>query len=174
MALSGRTGVAVLAADEKTIQVTPKPRPEDASAVEKSTAQAPLEPGVGGKKPALRNRQWQRIAIIAMLIGLVLGGLWVGFRSPVKRPDPSVIPVAPLPPVTETPQVVKTPPVVETPPVAGIRQSFAPEMVWIPGGCFQMGSPASEQDRDDDERCHPIVEAPPRRGIPPRQIALNP
>jgi len=31
------------------------------------------------------------------------------------------------------------------------RKSFEPEMVSIRGGCFQMGSPTSEKDRDSDE-----------------------
>ena len=31
------------------------------------------------------------------------------------------------------------------------------EMVWIPGGTFQMGSPATEPDRDDDEVLHTQV-----------------
>ena len=34
--------------------------------------------------------------------------------------------------------------------------SFEPEMVRIPGGCFQMGSPASEKGRNEDERRHPV------------------
>lgn len=44
------------------------------------------------------------------------------------------------------------------PPAA--RQSFEPELVRLPGGCFQMGSPASEAGRDSDERQHRVcVEA---------------
>ncbi len=40
------------------------------------------------------------------------------------------------------------------------RLAFEPELVSIPGGCFQMGSPGSEEGRDDDERQHRIcVEA---------------
>ncbi|MDS4029606.1 MAG: SUMF1/EgtB/PvdO family nonheme iron enzyme [Candidatus Contendobacter sp.] len=31
-----------------------------------------------------------------------------------------------------------------------------PKMVQIPGGCFQMGSPAKEADRNDDERQHQV------------------
>ncbi|MDG4553825.1 MAG: bifunctional serine/threonine-protein kinase/formylglycine-generating enzyme family protein [Candidatus Competibacter sp.] len=41
-------------------------------------------------------------------------------------------------------------------PAAVPRSSFEPEVVRIPGGCFEMGSPASEADRDDDERQHRV------------------
>jgi formylglycine-generating enzyme required for sulfatase activity len=30
------------------------------------------------------------------------------------------------------------------------------ELVYVPGGCFQMGSPESEQGRDDDEKLHKV------------------
>ena len=33
---------------------------------------------------------------------------------------------------------------------------FCPEMVRIQGGCFQMGSPMTEKNRDDDERQHRV------------------
>jgi formylglycine-generating enzyme required for sulfatase activity len=33
---------------------------------------------------------------------------------------------------------------------------FCPQMVRLPGGCFQMGSPESETGRDDDERQHQV------------------
>ncbi|KAA6182485.1 SUMF1/EgtB/PvdO family nonheme iron enzyme [Thiohalocapsa marina] len=36
------------------------------------------------------------------------------------------------------------------------RLAFEPELVAIEGGCFQMGSPASEAERDDDERQHRV------------------
>lgn len=36
------------------------------------------------------------------------------------------------------------------------RSRFEPDMVRIPGGCFQMGSPAWETDRDEDERQHRV------------------
>lgn len=36
------------------------------------------------------------------------------------------------------------------------RLSFEPKMVQIAGGCFQMGSPKTEQERDDDERQHEV------------------
>jgi len=35
-------------------------------------------------------------------------------------------------------------------------QGIVPEMVRIPAGCFQMGSPTSEKERDDDERQHRV------------------
>ncbi len=41
-------------------------------------------------------------------------------------------------------------------PVERPRQSFEPELVSITGGCFQMGSPESESDRDSDERQHRV------------------
>jgi formylglycine-generating enzyme required for sulfatase activity len=48
-------------------------------------------------------------------------------------------------------------PVVATPaPVERPRKAFEPEMVRIKGGCFQMGSPKSEPDRNDNERQHEV------------------
>ena len=41
-------------------------------------------------------------------------------------------------------------------PVAGRRRPYEPEMIALRGGCFQMGSPASEKDRDSDERQHQV------------------
>ncbi|KAB2925173.1 MAG: formylglycine-generating enzyme family protein [Candidatus Contendobacter sp.] len=41
-------------------------------------------------------------------------------------------------------------------PTAPSRSSLEPEMVQIPAGCFQMGSPGSETGRDDDERQHQV------------------
>ena len=40
----------------------------------------------------------------------------------------------------------------------GQKRTFAGfEMIWCPPGEFLMGSPAREANRDDDERCHPVV-----------------
>ena len=36
------------------------------------------------------------------------------------------------------------------------RSDLEPELVSISGGCFQMGSPANEEGRDDDERQHRV------------------
>jgi formylglycine-generating enzyme required for sulfatase activity len=174
---------AVLVAEERTAHVESKQRLQ-AALPDEATTQAPVEPGVGGEQPGLRSRHWRVAAVAVVLIGLVWGGAWVGFRSPLKRPDPSVIAVAPppsaaetppvvetprameTPPAADTPTVMETPPVVETPivveapAVALTRPSLEPEMVRIPGGCFEMGSPASEKGRNDDERRHPVcVEA---------------
>ena len=41
-------------------------------------------------------------------------------------------------------------------PVKPARKAFEPEMVLVEGGCFQMGSPASERGRDRDERQHRV------------------
>ena len=41
-------------------------------------------------------------------------------------------------------------------PATPSRSSFEPEMVRIPRGCFQMGSPAWETGRDEDERQHEV------------------
>ncbi len=41
-------------------------------------------------------------------------------------------------------------------PAAPSRSSFEPDLVRIPAGCFQMGSPASEAYRDSDERQHRV------------------
>ena len=56
--------------------------------------------------------------------------------------------------------------VIELEPVASVasvvaepespNRSLNPEMVTIPGGCYQMGSPESEEGRDDDERQHRV------------------
>ena len=63
-------------------------------------------------------------------------------------------PSRPAPPSTST-----TPPA-PRPSAPATRQPFEPEMVRIPGGCFQMGSPVSEADRRDNERLHRVcVEA---------------
>lgn len=72
------------------------------------------------------------------------------------KPEPS-----PRPPATAStaPAPEERPPVTaSTAPVSmeRPRQSFEPEMVRIPGGCFQMGSPASEPDRSDEERQHEV------------------
>jgi formylglycine-generating enzyme required for sulfatase activity len=39
---------------------------------------------------------------------------------------------------------------------AETHQAFEPEMVKIKGGCFQMGSPNTELERDDNERQHEV------------------
>ncbi len=39
------------------------------------------------------------------------------------------------------------------------RDDWKPEMVAIRGGCFQMGSSASEEGRQDDERRHRVCVA---------------
>ena len=65
-------------------------------------------------------------------------------KTPVVRPV-----VNPVTPPTPAPIVI-------TPPTTPSRQHFEPEMVRLPGGCFQMGSPASEKDRDSDERQHEV------------------
>ena len=142
--------------------------------------QSPVKPSIDQERPAWANRRW-RVAVIALvLIGLAWGGAWIGFRSPPSQPDLPVVPVAPpsvappsvappsvappsvaeTPPVAEKTPVVEKMPVMETPPLAQASQSFEPEMARIPGGCFQMGSPASEKGRSEDERQHRVcVEA---------------
>ena len=41
-------------------------------------------------------------------------------------------------------------------PTAPSRSSFEPDLVRIPAGCFQMGSPDGEEGRDSDERQHRV------------------
>ncbi|HSA48197.1 MAG TPA: hypothetical protein P5552_17120, partial [Candidatus Competibacteraceae bacterium] len=153
---------------------------------EEKTILLPQQPSVDRERPAWPYRRWRVVVVALALIGLVWGGTWIGLRSPSKRSEPPITPVAP-PPMVETPSVVKappvaetlpmvekpmaetlpvvktptaeTPPVTETPRVAETsvvvtRPSLEPEMVPISKGCFQMGSPTSEKDRDQDER-HP-------------------
>ena len=183
---------AVLAAEESAEPPPLKQRLEPVLPDEEKTILLPQQPSVDRERPARPYRRW-RVAVAAVaLIGLVWGGAWIGLRSPSKRSEPPITPVAP-PPMVETPPVVKAPPVAETlpmvekpmaetlpvvktptaetPPVTETprvtetsvvvtRPSFEPEMVPISKGCFQMGSPASEKDRDQDERRHPVcVEA---------------
>ncbi|MEW8438671.1 MAG: SUMF1/EgtB/PvdO family nonheme iron enzyme, partial [Candidatus Thiodiazotropha taylori] len=40
--------------------------------------------------------------------------------------------------------------------LAANRQPYEPEMVALPGGSFEMGSPSSEEGRDDDEQQHRV------------------
>jgi len=40
--------------------------------------------------------------------------------------------------------------------MAAFKQSLPGRMVAISGGCFEMGSPASEKGRDDDEKPHRV------------------
>ncbi len=47
-------------------------------------------------------------------------------------------------------------PVAPAPTAPAARPAFEPEMVAITGGCFQMGSPNSEPDRNDNERQHEV------------------
>ncbi len=83
---------------------------------------------------------------------------------PVVKPLAVEAPPVVKPPAVEMPPVVKPPtvemPVVEAPAAAVIGLSLQPEMAPLPGGCFQMGSPASEKGRSEDERYHRVcVEA---------------
>ncbi len=159
---------AVLVEDERVVQAPVEPVVQ---APVEPVVQAPADQSVDQERPAWPNRRW-RVAVIALvLIGLAWGGAWIGFRSPPRQPDLPVVPVAPppvaeTPPVAEMPSVAETPsvaekmPVMETPPIAQASQSFEPEMMRIPGGCFQMGSPISEKGRSEDERQHRVcVEA---------------
>jgi formylglycine-generating enzyme required for sulfatase activity len=52
-----------------------------------------------------------------------------------------------------TPRAPATPAVA---PAAPSDSSLRPDLVRIPAGCFQMGSPGSETGRDDDERQHRV------------------
>ena len=45
-------------------------------------------------------------------------------------------------------------------PVAPDRVASRPELIWLPGGTFQMGSPAGEVGRDSDEARHPVEVGP--------------
>ena len=41
-------------------------------------------------------------------------------------------------------------------PVRPTRRAYEPEMVLVKGGCYQMGSPASERDRSSNEKQHRV------------------
>jgi formylglycine-generating enzyme required for sulfatase activity len=84
--------------------------------------------------------------VLLLLAGLALApcpiraGIIGGFELPAKKANPNprsetvvLNPVSPRPGATFTE------------PVTGM------EFVWIPGGCFMMGSPSEEEGHDDDE-----------------------
>ena len=76
------------------------------------------------------------------------------FSVPSSAPEPehnlpTAAPPAPVtPPVTDPPSTA--------PSLAG-RKIVAPQMLTIPAGSFQMGSPASEPERENDERPQHLV-----------------
>jgi formylglycine-generating enzyme required for sulfatase activity len=66
-----------------------------------------------------------------------------------SKPQITVASVAPLPETKPEPEPAAAGKF-WTDPVTGM------EFVWIPKGCFQMGSPESEKDRSSDERRHEV------------------
>lgn len=98
-----------------------------------------------------------------MGLGLVLGlGGWAVLgaeldpevRKLMKEYEQRAAPPAPKP------KPKPKPPPVEVESAPALEPGLAPELVRLPGGCFQMGSPENEPDRGDDEYQHRVcVEA---------------
>ena len=89
------------------------------------------------------------LVIIAVLVPL-LSWAWVigGFEIPAKKVKPKPKPPPVIRNLTNTP--------VSTPSSGSSGQTFRDsttgmEFVWVPKGCFQMGSPSGESKRDSDE-----------------------
>jgi len=144
----------------------------------------PATPATPTRNPGWWTRSWARTATLAMaLTGLAGGWLWLSGRSPPKlAPEsPTVEPVLPIVVVPSTvapttaPASAPSAPTVELASFASPdsdRQagdllprdrlpdgSEGPAMVFIPRGCFPMGSPMSEAGRqpwEPNERQHRV------------------
>jgi formylglycine-generating enzyme required for sulfatase activity len=113
---------------------TPVPPPPDPP--------PPPTPVSPGPSPPSSGRPWWIVP--AVLAPLLAVGAWYLYREPTEVTSPEHI-------AREVRSAPKPP---TPPPVA--RLAFEPELVHIDGGCFQMGSPPSEEGRDDDERQHRV------------------
>lgn len=114
---------------------------------------ADTEPVLPLPQPTSNNRKWLiPLVLVVVLVGVIVIALnWksepqVAELPPPGRPGPSK-PDNPPTPVKDNPPPVTLPP---TPPAA-FKNSIGMEFMKIPAGNFQMGSPASEAERSDDE-----------------------
>jgi formylglycine-generating enzyme required for sulfatase activity len=114
----------------------------------------PVSPGGGGKR-------WLAIGGLALVTVMIVigGGLWLT-RTPTPSPPPPQTeqPPAETPPA-ETPSAEPTTNGLPANPKAG--QTYTDpltgmEFVWIPPGCFDMGSPETEPDRSANEVLHQV------------------
>lgn len=164
---------AVLAIEEKAERPPSEQRQEPILPDEKQTMRPPPKPSVGQERPAQPYWFWRRAVVAVAFIGLAWG-VWREWPFLTNQPEPPMTsavppvakisaaetpPVAQTAPVTEAPPVAASPVVMAPPPVPVTEPSFEPEMVRIPGGCFQMGSLAPEQGRHEDERRHSVCVA---------------
>lgn len=145
--------------------------------------QAPLDIELGTDRPVPPNRNRRAATLTTVLIGLLSAAVWFGLRTPPEQTGAPIAPTA-LPPPAMTAPVAETRPRMEAAPTVNVepenepspvartlptvgpvpgavtRPSHEPEMVLIPAGCFQMGSPTTEGGRAEDERQHQVcVEA---------------
>ena len=95
----------------------------------------------------MRNAGWLVNGLLMALLGSTMGGLATAADTePVHTPS---VAGGTAPMAAEPAQAGQTlAPPVQAPPIS------EPEMVAIQGGCFEMGSPASEEGRFDHEHPH--------------------
>ncbi len=144
----------------------PAPRsPPDPSPPHRDPQPALPGQGVGPSSSGSKFPTWLGMAVLLTAVGG--GGYWLAQQPETPGPSytqPSQVapplassPEAPSPepppkpnnPPTASPAPV-TPPVASPPPTSSslaAREIVAPQMVTIPAGSFQMGSPASEPER---------------------------
>ncbi len=111
----------------------------------------------------MRQRGWLTFEVALFLIGAAIWAVsWVVDHQPTSGAStqasaPAVTDTSPAPSATQAPASEEMKPYVETIPGAEVRF----EMVPIPGGTFNMGSPSSEPGRKPDEGPqHPVTIRP--------------
>jgi serine/threonine-protein kinase PpkA len=95
--------------------------------------------------PAARRGSRPEQLRALVLIGLMLGGIGIGFyvNERTQREQAEEAAKPPLLPFSVSRDRLRD-------------GSQGPAMVALPGGCFQMGSPEEEDGRDDNERLHRV------------------
>ena len=118
---------------------------------------AMVEPRQEPPKPSGLARprwlDWRRGAGILAVIVALAGGAEIGRRLIVNPPDDSSTrpePIQPPPPPLEPTKPKPQPGQNYTEPTTGM------ELVWIPQGCFTMGSPETEKGRSTNEIPHQV------------------